>query len=539
MKPPLIACLAVAFTASQALGNAADPTPDRGEPYALAGRRLVFTTWKFIRSGSFKWLNRAGQNVTVAGSEGPWDATMERTDQPVGIRLVAQPARRTGELVRPEKPWEAKGVSLTTVLPDGDRLRAWGECTDAEGKKHFCYLESKDGWHWERPEFDFVEYDGQRRNNLLAFSGGTVFKDPSAPSGERYKAVSLEHITVEEFERFRRQRPDSWESHALRQDVGLIFAVRGAVSPDGLRWTLLPEPLVVEHSDTQLVCYFDETLKKYVLYTRNYNMGALAPSAKEIMPWWGGESPGIGRRAVGRSESNDFRRFPVSKVVLETGPDRSPTETFYTNTRTAIPGAPDQSLFFPTVWDSASDSTVIDLAASDDGVNWHFLPGGPLLGTAAFGEWDGGCIFSRPNLVELPDGDWALFYTGYNFPHKYPRGQLRYGGGAALWPQGRLVALEAADRGEFATAVIIPPGRKLRLNALTARSGRILVEVADEKGVPLPGREFSRSVPIVGDQPAARLRWGNEEELGGRPDQPIMLRFRLEQAKIFSLEFTD
>jgi hypothetical protein len=35
---------------------------------------------------------------------------------------------------------------------------------------------------------------------------------------------------------------------------------------------------------------------------------------------------------------------------------------------------------------------------------WHKAPGGYVLTTAAEGEWDGGCIFARHSLVELPDG---------------------------------------------------------------------------------------------------------------------------------------
>ncbi|MEK7707937.1 MAG: hypothetical protein AAB380_08080 [Verrucomicrobiota bacterium] len=514
--------------------------PSSGEPYTVAGNRIVFATWRYVRPGSFAWINQSGANVTVAGSEDAFGANLQKRDHPTGIRIVAQPAQRRGPIIKPEKPWEAQGVSLGTILRDGNRFRAWGGCADATGRKYFCYFESDDGVNWKRPEFDFVEFAGSRKNNLLSFTSGTVFNDPSAPAEERYKWVSLETIDHAAFERFRKERPDAWRPDAIRKDVGHVYAIRGAVSPDGLRWQLLPDPLVGEHSDTQVIAYYDERAEKYVMFTRNYSVQprAMEPGDKEQVVWWGGDAYGIGRRAIGRTESADFRKFPLSKVVLEPGPERLPDDVYYTNCKTTIPGT-DQPVLFPAVWHTSNDSTSIELAASDDGLNWHFLFGNPVLDTASYGEWDGGCLFAQPNLLELANGDFALPYTGYNFPHKYPRGQWRFATGYAIWPKGRIIALEATQRGEFATAIILAPGTKLRLNAETKRGGSILVEVADAQGAPISGRSFDNAIATVGDQPSALVKWKANETTGIEKGKPLMLRFRLDQAKLFALMFED
>ncbi len=166
-------------------------------------------------------------------------------------------------------------------------------------------------------------------------------------------------------------------------------------------------------------------------------------------------------------------------------------------------------------------------------------PGGPVFHTAAFGEWDGGCVFASPNLVELPDGSFLLPYTGYNFPHKYPRGQLRFLPGYMVWPRGRLVGLEAAERGEFATAALIPPARKVLINAVTKRTGSLLVEVAGLDEVPLKGRSFAEADPIVGDQFRKPLTWKGQAELAPQPGTPVMLRFRMDKATLFGLDFVE
>jgi hypothetical protein len=161
-----------------------------------------------------------------------------------------------------------------------------------------------------------------------------------------------------------------------------------------------------------------------------------------------------------------------------------------------------------------------------------------MLRTAPAGQWDGGCVFAHPDLVELPDGRFVLPYTGYKFPHKYPRGDWRFWPGYAVWPKGRLVALEAANRGEFTTVAFMPPGRKLRINAQTQRAGSVVVEVvslADRK--PLSGHTFADATPIIGDHHWAPVTWNGKDGLGHEDGTAILLRFRMKQARVFGLEF--
>jgi hypothetical protein len=138
--------------------------------------------------------------------------------------------------------------------------------------------------------------------------------------------------------------------------------------------------------------------------------------------------------------------------------------------------------------------------------------------------------------VELADGRFVLPYTGYNVPHKYPRGLWKFAPGYAVWPHGRIVALEA-DYGEFTTVAIVPKGRRLLINALTKRSGSVRVEVAGLDGKALPQRSFQEATPLFGDLPWTPLTWNGQDDLGYKEGSPIMLRFRLDHAQLFGLEF--
>ena len=508
-----------------------------GEPYQLADKRLVFTAWHFVRPGAMDWLDDQG-NSTYSNrrvKHGPFESHFVYRDEPSGIRLVAEPAQRIGPVIRRDKPWEKMGLGVYTLIHEDGTYRMWGRCQDAGGESNACYFESADGETWERPELGLVPFDGNMANNLIPDFQGCVFRDPIAPAEERYRTVweaswGDQDLIME----YKARRPASVAKMAEEWTDITKYCLLAAVSPDGYRWTTLPEPICIECSDTQIVTCYDERLKRYVMYTRNYMTGMAAEGYSDRRERWHWVAP---RRAIGRTESEDFREFPASEVIIEPGADMGPSDTYYTNCKTTIPGAPDHHLLFPTVWHQAEETTSVEVHASYYGRVWTRIPGSPVLETSDFGRFDGGCIFASPNVVELPDGRWVLPYTGYAYPHKYPRGAWAYDIGMATWPKGRMIALDAQARGEFTTLSFVTPGTKLRINAVTKRSGSLRVEVLDFKGNPIPGRTFEDCVPLIGDHYRTLVAWKQGDDLGVEENAPVALRFRMDKAKIYGLDF--
>jgi hypothetical protein len=552
---------ALALGAAGTPGQLESQTPRTallGEPVRILGNRLVFNGWHWVRPGGFAWVSPKQPGGGLEADVAPGEAQIRRTDVPWGVELVTHPAERVGPLLRPEAPWEeGVGVKFTTVRKDQGMYRAWGMPTDTSGRpkgqRFFCYYESHDGYAWKRPVVGICPFEGSMANNILNRSthdytkadkstpmefrkpevySGTVFLDPSAGAAERYKLIALGNIGKETFDRYRRQRPgafDAREEDDFDEKDG-AKAVRGGVSPDGIHWQFLPDPLVVEPSDTHLVACFDPNLRRYVAYTRKRTgmRRAEGRSAREQ------RTTDPLRRCVGRSETGDFRAFPVSEVVLELAPHHPPAAELYTNCRTALPGAPDHHLMFPALWSNWDDTTRFPVAVSPDGVRWNWLPGDPVFGPGPPGEWDAGAIFTFPEMTELGDGSWVLPYVGYNVPHKYPRGQWRFMPGYARWPGGRVVGIRADREGGFATIGLIPPGRELRINV---RGGSVRVEAAGLDGLPLPGRSFADCSEVRGDHRGAVVGWRGGSGLNHRVDQAVLLRFQLRQATVFWVEF--
>lgn len=522
----------------------------RGEPYRLQGKKLAFCNWHMVSTEpGLSWYDEHRQEdhsrALIMNRSAPDDPEVQwKPPFPnIGIRLKALPAIRSGPILRPEKPWESRGLS-GTMIQDGSIYKAW--CTTgwhydrSHPDNYVCYLESRDGYEWERPDCGILEYGGNRNNNLInreygwMLHTGGIFLDPSAAPEQRYKWVSEANFTREETERFMKLRPDAVDPMGLRPDIDIYMGVRGAVSPDGIHWTFLPDPLVMCHADTHVVAYYDTVRRKYVMYLRDHMLGPQWDAEQKPHPPWK-----HWRRAISRTESEHFDRFPLGELVLAPDPAETPNCQLYTNCRTSIPGAPDHHLMFPTVWDTGDDTTFVVAASSYDGKLWQYMPGGRLFRTADPGQWDGGCLFAYPDLLELPNGDYALPYTGYDVPHKYPRGAAAKNMGYLLWPKGRFAGIEAEEVGQFTISSVVVPGNVVRINALTKRAGAILVEACDAQGRPFPGYRFDDCIPLVGDCHRTRVTWRHNDRLPLKENEAVVLRFSMRRATIFHLEFAD
>ncbi|UCD27364.1 MAG: hypothetical protein JSV03_09550 [Planctomycetota bacterium] len=539
-----------------------------GEPVELKSNFIYFTSWKYVRQGAFTWKVEYTNATTEAERrQGAWlkgdgdkPARFTTVDMPRGIRLVAQKAEKI-----PYRPGQ-----LAAQVYDQGKYKSWytiQPCPDPESfsskdkimpghNGHVCYAESEDSVTWHIPQLRLYEYAGNRNNNVVfrgdlngsvrGFHGGSVFVDPSS-NEERYKMFYLGQITDEEWEAFAEKYPGEADTMARRRDVGgyrCVQAVFGAVSPDGIHWNSLPEPLMIQHADTLNTCYYDVDLKQYVAYIRVWEVNP------RISKYTKGDPDSwitVGRRSIGRSLSKDFRHFSKPEIVFSTGADMQASHLWYTNGKTTLPGCPDNHVMFPWLWELESDGGAVWLLSSSTGAYWSKVPGGPVVDTGAVGRADGIYIVCSGNLLEYPGNKWGISYSGQPIPHKYPgrdiskRKGLFQGlkgvSGLATWPRGRLVALQCDEEGEFATVSVMPPGKKIRLNASVKPTGYIKVAVRlYGAGTDVPGRSFENTDRMIGDSLAMPVTWNGEANLK-HDGAPISLRFQLKQVRLFDIEF--
>ena len=207
----------------------------------IGSRKQVFIDWDLIEPG-----------YGVA-----WGGVVTSWEMPHGVRLAVHPPRIDATpLVATDRPWETFINVYCTLFQDEGRFRLYyephyhPEQTQAEDlKAMLAYAESTDGVNWTKPEIGAVSFQGirpttwslaWRRPSGAARMARPCFKDPSAPADERYKFV-----------------------HMGRKTASL--GVFGAMSPDGLHWTAIRQPLLTDYmSDTQTVVRFDSVKGRYI-----------------------------------------------------------------------------------------------------------------------------------------------------------------------------------------------------------------------------------------------------------------------------------
>jgi len=506
-------------------------TPYHGifEPLELRSNVIFFHDWRYVFHGGAGWVTDAWEGRRLFTLDPVPAMTWGSNDTPLGIRLRAMPAQVSERFLKPEAPWEGC-IGAPTVIRENGRYRLWYEAVSpqaiAAGKagdaNFLCYAESGDGMNWRRPNLAVTAYEAAADTNIAygghlspvwGYHGGSVFVDPSAPPTERYKAWHLAILPADVFEAYSARHPQDVDPADRRGRRA--WAMCGAVSPDGFHWTSLPEPIVAQMSDTQNICYYDEFLKKYVAYFRTWVMG---------------------RRSIGRAESQDFRHFPLPETILWPDAGVGPADLWYSNGKTVYPGSPDYHLLFPKRWNLVADRFHMHVMTSPDGILWGFPPDSEVLSPGDYGAWNAGGVSIGCGMTELPGGRVGVPFVGYRIPHKYtrrpPLGEFAW----AAWPKDRIVALEAPERGEFRTTKVLFHGDELRLNVRTHHAGHVCVEVVGAEGV-APGYGFDDCDPITGDFADRLVTWKGKSKIPRRPDAPVAFRVRMYAAQLFSMRF--
>ena len=438
---------------------------------------------------------------------------------PQGVTLeVHTPAVEPQAVIAPDKPWEQNHVSgYSTFLEEGGTYRCWYETGN-----HLCYAESDDGISWRKPNLGQVELDGSRENNAVTISGleqnpfdeagiphgHSVFVDPVAPNSERYKMVSC-----------------FWSDTERK--------ILGAVSPDGLQWTALPQPLMDhQHADTQNMGAYDDDLEQYVIYTRQT----------------GGR---MQRRGVNRAASADFRRFPLSHPVVENSPLDPPDQDIYCNAYCRWPGATDAHLMRLSVYEHTPDTMKVHLATSRDGILWH-RPSGPQAWIDSVKADDGlyETVYACAGVIPTGSGEWST-YAGISqklhnqpkadrctSPSRIVRATLREDGFTSLASRGR---------GTFWTIPFELGSDVIRVNARTLYSGFLRCQIfsaglgdtgAEMRFIEeIEGFTLDDCEPICGDHIDATFTWNGGSDVSYLRGRAVRLRFDMYKANLYAIRF--
>lgn len=504
--------------------------------YELGETPLPFADWTLVECGHVGWMGEDGEVVPL-GDEHRYTDQAQIIPVPFslasGIQIRSQPGemgRDFTEWYDEELPWERPGMEVHTLFYDDENklYRVWYEAAGALG-----YAESSDFKHWSKPLGAGAPFEGNEKTNLLHVVNmdeqddwifqnldeinvrrfNTIFQDPTAPPEEKFKTSFVASSDPGKLKEFAESAGKRLSPMVSPHSANCVY---GAVSADGIRWRVLARPILLHDADTRTVIHYDPTVKKYVMYTRLFEFG---------------------RRTIARSESENFRDFPLPRTIIATGPDEPPYHDHYANACAFYPGRTDLRFIFDLVYNRFTDTSNIHLYSSRNGYLWDPIPGGPLLAPGWTEETQGVYMWVLPSFVRTPERQMLVCYSERTVPHKFPRWGGFGGGknGVAVWKEDRLVAIEAPERGEFTTPYVRMTGKKLLLNFKTGRAGDVGVELYDENFKKIPNRTLEDCDPIFGDDTRRMVSWNGDSDLSALKDRLIYIRFKLRAAKLFAL----
>ena len=423
----------------------------------------------------------------------------------------------THPVLKQEALWEQHSGMTAAVIFDAEEqiFKAWYMAGHyAPGCEHVqCLALSPDGINWERPSLGIHEALGSKDNNIVIPATHhegqdhweTMLKDPLDPDPtRRYKAIG-------------------WSSYDWDGPRSGIYS---ATSPDGINWSHSPDPIFRYHprpgtsdlgpvGDAQSMMV-DIERQRYVAFLR-----------------------GVPERLMSTSE--DFVHWSPPRPFLA---PLNEEEALYNNTGFNY-GA--HYLGILTHFDKRprQQTQVLRLLCSRDGERWQRVPGEPLAGLGAVGEWDRfQLMLSGAPPIAVGDKLY-IYYRGTARRHaKIPRefdppiaadqdpGTM--GIGLAMLRLDGFASINASfDGGQITTRPFALAGDELWINA-KADYGQLTVELLDEEGHPIPGHTAQDCVAIAEDGVSVPVRWRDGRDLRALREQPVRLRFALNNARLYA-----
>ena len=471
-------------------------------------KKHVFVDWDLVEPG----YGLAG------GAEG-----VRSYEMPYGVKLAVHPPNIDWDpIIEPDRPWEPDLNWHTTIFEDEGRFRLYYRIWDVTGGSgghtesvRLAYAESEDGKTWVKPNVGTYDFEGSTDNNILELGrpagSPMVFKDPSVGPDERYKLV-------------------------FRGEVKGTREIWGATSPDGLRWNVLDEPLIVGyHADTHNQIMYDVAKGKYIGYWRGWDpMGTTD-----------------GRRTIAYAETEDFRTWPTPQSIVWPDVYDAPSTDIYTNSYRRWPGA-NAHLMFPCMYERDIDLLETHLMTSRDGQRWQRISRDPIIPAGPTGGGLDVGIYLGAGLVSIRPGEWSMPVSPQAITHNqalYPDAlhDRRHNGIVCLasWREDGWTSVEAESEGRFATSPFVFEGGNLVLNSWSNYGGELKVELAEAAGepkrveaAPVPGRTFDDCDVITGDNLSRTVTWKGDSDLSAWAGKPVRLRFRLHRSRLHAIWFT-
>ena len=436
-----------------------------------------------------------------------------------GAFLALHEPRDEGTVLCYDKPWEGVYSNAGSVMKVDDEFRlyyrAMPSIKDGTSGESTCLALSDDGLEWRRPNLGLFELHGTKENNAI------LAQQP--PFSHNFMPLLDERPGVAEDERFK--------AVAGIHETGLCMFV----SADGLSWRrMMDEPGLTSEEfafDSPNLAFWSDAEQCYVCYFRTWRDRVRWVSRStsddfvhwgpaEEMEFWHAGAPAPVEHIYTTGTHPYFRaphiyvamprRFMASRRVL------SEEEAERLEIDPSQRACCSDSIFMTSRGGSRYDRTFMQafVRPGPDRCNWSSRPG-----TIAAG------------VVQTGPREMSLLRNGHYGRHTnhVRRWSMRLDGFASV--------RAPYAGGELVTKPFSFSGSQLSINYDTSAAGSLRVEVQDSDGQPIAGYALDDAQEIVGDEMERVVSWQAGTDVGPLQRKPIRLRFVMNDADVYSLQF--
>ena len=270
--------------------------------------------------------------------------------------------------------------------------------------------------------------------------------------------------------------------------------------------------------DSQNLAFFDDVRGEYRAYWRYFDKGTPDPSGAKV----------ASVRAIRTATSKDFVKWE-NQADLQYADTAH--EQLYTNAVMPYMRAPHLFIGFPTRFQAKTQQVEPIFMSSRDGVMFKRWPTEIIPITAPQDRAGNRSNYMTRGLLQLPDNDRELSVYATEAYYAGPGSRVRR---FVYRMDGFVSARAGAKGGVLLTKPLTFKGSNVSLNIKS--KGATRVELQDANGQPLPGFTAADCTPISGDFVAHTVKWKGGS-LGAHAGKPVRLRFALQEADLFSLQF--
>ena len=472
-------------------------------------------------------------------------------------------AKHPTPILKADRPWEGERAQAwgSVIQEPSGLFRMWYFAFNTErrwdelDRGGYCYAESWDGIHWEKPDLGLFNFRGSKRNNIFYLcnpnnevlvdeelarrglglpaidergqqigvinnlDGLTVVRDDDDPDPQRrYKLIAnMQDHRMWAYAHLERY---SNVTEQQQKESAKVFGQYVDTSPDGIHWARKPRRIFAARGGDYMMVTRDHRNREWWLNERAHDQG--------------------GRNASLRT-SKDWKNWSDLEVIFGRTSDPNFNKTFQWHGGITPFNYGQMNVGLLEKWPLSGRGADCELVAQREGGEWKRLfPGHAFMECGPEGAFDRVLAYPSHNSPGRMGDKLLFFYTGAGAKN-HPRKGMPMAMGLATIGCDRFAGLahwRNLPSGKVITKPLVVPGPHLAINVENLEHTPMRAAITDASGKAIPGYSFDDSrIELHLDHLYSWAQWRDKPDLTELVGQQVSLQLEVNGGILYSYRF--